>query len=143
MTTTCFRQFLRLELARRRTRNQRYSLRAFAGSLAVDHSTVSQWLRGRRPVTPRAIEKLGPTLGLTKKQVRMFIEHRAAPADHHTDLDLLALTRRDGFRADSRWIAGELRVSVDEANIALQRLLRLDLLEMVAVNQWIDTSEVG
>ena len=43
---------------------------------------------------------------------------------------ILELTRLSEFRADSRWIARVLDISVDEVNVALQRLIRLDLLDM-------------
>ncbi len=61
---TSFRLFLQSELARRCARNSQYSLRAFAVHVNVDHSTLSQWLRGRRPMTRRSIETLGETLGI-------------------------------------------------------------------------------
>jgi transcriptional regulator with XRE-family HTH domain len=138
VTTTCFRLFLQHELAARQARNPQYSLRAFAKRLDVDHATLSQWLRGRRPMTRRTIETLARRLRLPAKQVRVFVEHRAPEGP---DLAILELTRRRGFRADTRWIAAQLDVSVDEANIALHRLLHLDLLRMDAADRWIDTSE--
>ncbi len=90
-------------------------------------------------MTARTIETLGGRLGLTSRAVRVFVAHRGVSGP---DLAILELTRRQGFRPDSRWIARELRVTVDEANIALQRLLRLELLEMVSPDRWIDISEV-
>ncbi len=138
MTTTCFRVFLQAELDKRRISNPQYSLRAFARRLGVNHSTLSQWIRGRRQLTPGAIESLGKRLGLSARQVRVFVEHRDVVGP---DLALLRLTHRQEFRADTRWIARELRVTVDEANIALQRLLRLDLLHMTARDRWLDKSE--
>src|SRR5947209_9956192 len=59
-----FRALLRVELARRCAKNPRYSLRAFARSLEIDHATLSQLLRGRRQVTRAAILRLGRRLGL-------------------------------------------------------------------------------
>jgi len=44
VATPDFRARLRDELARRRQVNRRYSVRAFADLLAVDHSTLSQVL---------------------------------------------------------------------------------------------------
>ncbi|MGZ8853044.1 MAG: helix-turn-helix domain-containing protein, partial [Thermoanaerobaculia bacterium] len=49
--------------------NPRYSLRAFARSLQIDHSTLSQIVRGRRRVTTRAIRSLGVRLRMTPMQV--------------------------------------------------------------------------
>jgi transcriptional regulator with XRE-family HTH domain len=72
MVAASFRSYLEEELARRAGRNPRYSLRAFARHLGVDHSTLSQWLRGRRTISSRAIERLGARLRLPRWQVRVF-----------------------------------------------------------------------
>jgi transcriptional regulator with XRE-family HTH domain len=153
---TSFRLFLQSELARRCARNAQYSMRAFAMHLDVDHSTLSQWLRGRRPLTARSIESLGRRLGLAEGAIQRYIDHSGrdeGPCSTTTlspetvalisdwyHFAMLELTRLSEFRADSRWIARVLDISVDEVNVALQRLIRLDLLDMAAVDQWIDRS---
>jgi transcriptional regulator with XRE-family HTH domain len=117
-TDTSFRLFLQSELARRCARNAQYSLRAFALHLGVDHSTLSQWLRGRRPITTRSIETIGAKLNLSTDAVQQYIEHSgrddgpAMPADILTGdtisvivdwyhFAILELTRLDEFRCDS------------------------------------------
>ena len=156
---TSFRLFLQSELARRCARNSQYSLRAFAVHVNVDHSTLSQWLRGRRPMTRRSIETLGETLGLSTAAIQGYVERAQRESDdgpfrtasfltaetvalvadwYH--FAILELTRLSEFRADSRWIARVLDISVDEVNVALQRLIRLDLLDMAATDRWVDTS---
>ncbi len=107
----------------------------------------------------RSIETLGSALGLTAAAVAGYVEHsgrepEAAPfaatallsgdtvsliADWY-HFAILELTRLDEFRADSRWIARVLDISVDEVNMALQRLIRLDLLEMSSTERWLDKS---
>jgi uncharacterized protein (TIGR02147 family) len=157
-----FRSLLQAELARRCARNAQYSLRAFAKYLEVDHSTLSQYLRGKRKLTERAIRKFGVRLGLDTEAI-----DRATRAEQYVDRPdgdpaLLALkeTTQDAasliadwhhyailelvhlrdFRPDSRWIARVLGISVDEVNIALHRLLRFGLLEMTESGQWLDRS---
>jgi transcriptional regulator with XRE-family HTH domain len=132
--TTDFRMFLRLELARRSAQNPRYSLRAFARHLGVDHSTLSQWMRGRRPLSARTIERLGARLRVPARRLRVFVESRGRAGPEFAILDLV---RREAFRPDSRWIAGELGITPDEANVAIQRLLRLDLLRMASPRRWV------
>lgn len=156
---TSFRLFLQSELARRCTRNSQYSLRAFALHLDVDHSTLSQWLRGRRPMTARSIETIGQALRLPPSTIEKYVDH-ARRESEDTGLPapgvltgetvsaivdwyhfaILELTRLPEFRPDSRWIARVLDVSVDEVNVALQRLIRLDLLDMAAPDRWVDTA---
>jgi uncharacterized protein (TIGR02147 family) len=156
-TDTSFRLYLQSELARRCGRNAQYSLRAFALHLGVDHSTLSQWLRGRRPITPRSIETIGAKLNLTAEVVQQYIERSgrddgpAISADVLTGdtmsviadwfhFAILELTRLEEFRCDSRWIARVLDISVDEVNLAVQRLIRLGLLDMESADRWVDRS---
>jgi transcriptional regulator with XRE-family HTH domain len=154
---TSFRLFLQSELARRCTRNSQYSLRAFAMHLDVDHSTLSQWLRGRRPMTVRSIESIGQALRLPASTIERYVDQaRREPEDTEPasvltgdtvsaiadwyHFAILELTHLGEFRPDSRWIARVLDVSVDEVNVALQRLIRLGLLDMVARDRWVDTA---
>ena len=153
---TSFRLFLQSELARRCSRNPQYSLRSFALQLGVDASTLSQWLRHRRPLTSRVIETIGAQLGLPGELIRGYIDYEmrqppvdgpmpsqltpetiAAIGDWHA-LAVLELSHLEQFRADSRWIASMLDISIDEVNLALHRLVSLDLLRMEQT-QWVDT----
>lgn len=153
-----FRLTLQGELARRCAENPQYSLRAFAKFLGIDHSTLSQMLRGKRPFTEKSIRKFGVRLGQSEPDMERWIlaerqQLLDEPAQQQaqqltndvatlmTDINLYAileLTRIQGFQPDSRWIARMLGITVDEVNIALQCLIRLGLLEMVSTTQWID-----
>ncbi|MCI0525362.1 MAG: TIGR02147 family protein [Acidobacteria bacterium] len=161
--SSSFRLYLQAELARRCAANQQYSLRSFALQLGINHSTLSQLLRGKRPLTARTIEKLGQRLGLGRTEIESFVAGASLAGSGATaasseirqltfdtvallsDLShrsILELTRLDEFVADTRWIARVLNLSVDEVNVALQRLLRLDLLEMTDHKRWLDKSGV-
>jgi hypothetical protein len=158
--SNCFRLFLQEELGRRCARNPRYSLRAFAKYLGIDHATLSQIVRAKRCLTPRTIKKLGARLGLGRDAVDAYLAHvhdgpLPTPAlrevqqlahdaaslvtdwYHHAILELLHL---EAFRPDSRWIARVLGLAPDEVNVALTRLVRLGLLEMAARDRWVDKS---
>lgn len=156
-----FRLYLQAELARRCATNSQYSLRSFALQLNIDHSTLSQILRGKRLLSERMIGKLGERLALDRPTIEAFIlreklrspqtrsnqgEIRQLAQDtvylisniyHYSILELIRLPE---FKPDSRWIARVLNLTVDEVNLALARLLRLRLLEMVAADEWVDTS---
>jgi transcriptional regulator with XRE-family HTH domain len=156
-----FRLYLQAELARRCSNNPQYSLRSFALQLKIDHSTLSQILRGKRLVSDRMIAKLGARLALDLSTIDALIlreklrsaEARSSQGEirqlahdtvslisniyHYTILELIRLPE---FKADSRWIARVLNLTVDEVNLALARLIRLGLLEMVAVDKWVDKS---
>jgi uncharacterized protein (TIGR02147 family) len=159
--STSFRLFLQAELGRRCARNSQYSLRAFAKFLGIDHATLSQLLRGKRALTARTILRLGTRLGLDRAAIDRYATHQATVAEFADDqavshqvqqlasdtatiiadwyhYAILELTRLRDFKADSRWIARVLGITADEVNIAVTRLTRLGLLEMVGRDQWID-----
>ena len=143
-------------------RNPRFSLRSFAKQLGIDHSTLSQVLRRRRRLSPRALEAVGKRMGLGEEAIRGYAASatkkpistslREDIRSLNFDLDtfqllsvwyhyaILELIQVQGFKTDSRWIANTLGIAVEDVNIALQRLLRLGLLEMSGRDRWIDKS---
>jgi len=157
-----FRHFLQAELARRCDDNPQYSLRAFAMHLGADHSTLGQQIRGVRPLTPAAIEAIGAQLGLPRERLDAYVANErlfAAAGATRRDREvreltrdaaslvtdwwhyaILELTRLEGFRADSRWVARVLGIPVDDVNRSLSALLHLGLLEMRDPRTWVDRS---
>lgn len=113
----------------RRQINPKYSLRAYARALKVDHSTLSQILKGRRRITARTIRIWGPRLGLDSREIHesCALEHEAA---------ILRIIGQKRFRADSRWLATILNIPLDDVNLALHSLLRKRQLIMKARNEW-------
>jgi transcriptional regulator with XRE-family HTH domain len=159
MTAPNFRERLRQELESRRSKNPRYSLRALATFLGTDHSTLSQVLRGTRPVPARRIRSWAKKLGCGREETTVYIAAEHVPdaqtAERHQQLRqwtaealsvvsdpvhwrILRLSRAADFQADCRWIAEETDSTVDQVNLALSRLLRLGLLEMSAAGKWKD-----
>jgi len=53
-------------------RNPRYSLRSFAKQLGIDHATLSQVLRRKRPLSARAMEAIGRKLGMSEEVIRAY-----------------------------------------------------------------------
>jgi transcriptional regulator with XRE-family HTH domain len=102
---------LEAEWARRRRLNPRYSLRAFARSVRIEHSTLSQLLRGKRPTTWKCIQKISGNLRWLGTSL----------ATRHA---------QRGNTFDSRLLARELGVTVDEVNVALTDLCMFGLIEL-------------
>ena len=105
------RTILESEFLRRRLTNPRYSLRAFARSVNVEHSTLSQLLRGKRPLTWKSIRNIAGTMRWTGTAVLHAYEAR-------------------GRRFDSRGIAQKVGISADEVNVALADLCIFGLIEL-------------
>ena len=114
--------FLKRELARRQQRNQRYSLRAFARDLDCDHATLSQWLRGARPMSRDAEEHIFARLDLAAEE-----RIRAREID---DDDLCVLKAIGGETTTTQEVAAAAGMPVDRTNIALTKLLRLQVVRL-------------
>ncbi|HEY1338948.1 MAG TPA: DUF4423 domain-containing protein [Bryobacteraceae bacterium] len=161
MPTTRFRDRLEREFQARRERNVRYSLRAFAAQLGADHSTLSQILRGSRPVPLTQLRRWAKKLGISSEETAVYVAAEHVPDEdaaarqeqlRHWTAEAIAivtepahwhivrLSRAREFRADSRWIAAQTGLSADEINLALTRLLRLGLLEIASAGLWRDLS---
>tara|TARA_B110001454_G_scaffold219201_1_gene251866 strand:- start:6359 stop:7150 length:792 start_codon:yes stop_codon:yes gene_type:complete len=67
-----FRNYLFLELNKRKQNNYRYSLRQFAKYLGLEPSFLSKLLRGDRKCTLNQIDKLGKKLGLTVQEIDFY-----------------------------------------------------------------------
>ena len=115
-----FREVLAAELQRRCRRNRRYSLRAFGRALGIDHSTLSQVMRGGRRLTPRSVLRLATRLGIPQHEADAFAK----------EAQLLQSMGRRSFRPRSSEVARRLGISVDEANVLLQRMLRTRQMRM-------------
>jgi transcriptional regulator with XRE-family HTH domain len=156
---TRFRERLQQELSARRAKNARYSLRAFAVFLGDDHSTLSQVLRGTRKPTTRQIRAWSRRLGLEQEEAAAYIAAEHLPGEAATRREnqlrhwaaeamavatqpvhwqIVRLSRSVHFSPDCRRIARQAGVTVDDVNIALQRLLRLRLLATTSKGKWVD-----
>ena len=153
-----FRAFLQAELARRCARNARYSLRAFANFLDMDHATLSQMLRGKRAISAASMRRLGARLGLSAGDIDRYvaieqslaktIAQQGASRELAQDAlsllgqwypaAILELMRLKEFRPDARWIARMLSIEIDEVQLALHQLTRLGFLRMTSATQWDD-----
>jgi transcriptional regulator with XRE-family HTH domain len=120
---------LRQELERRQAANHRYSLRAFARDLGVDHASLSQILRGRRALTFATAERFGGRFGWTAAEV-----DAAVSADE--EARFLTAVGAPAFRADVRWLAIRLALPMDRVQILLQRLLRDGRLSLTTPSHW-------
>lgn len=138
-----FRFVLQDEFLKRKNRNHTYSLRAFARQVGVGVPTISEILNGKRPVTEKMVKKLGQAIGLGPSKIQDLLfkpevdeKYENLSADnfaiisdwyHYAILELLEVKN---FRHDKRWIAKVLNLSVNEVSIAIERLIRVGMLEI-------------
>jgi hypothetical protein len=121
------------ELRVRQTRNPRYSLRAFAQRLAVDSATVSQVLRGRRQLSAKTAAGFVARLGYDIERCAHIGDESRSAAYERRVLRQLGIP---GFTPKVRRLARRLRLTNDEVNVALTRLLARCLVRMASRQHW-------
>lgn len=144
-----FSTFLNSELLKRQSTNSSYSLRAFARDLDIEPSLLSKILRKKVPITLKMLDRLAPSVGLVEPELISYrqyiksvdgIKHFENMQDvkvHHEEFKLIQnwynitiveLTLLADFQPETGWIATKLAISVDEAKLAVERLITLGFL---------------
>lgn len=146
-------RLLNQELTRIRIRNPSYSIRAFSRRLGVHSAALSEILKGKRRISKRLAARfaeklmLAPVerdsfLGLFSKKIESGLRGRSEPirylelqADEFQMIaewyhfGILSLAETDGFRSDAAWIARRLGITLHQARGAIQRLIRIGMLQ--------------
>ncbi len=144
-----FKSYLEEQLMLRCKKNPYYSLRAFAHFLEIDHSTLSQMIRGKRKITPAMQLRLGSKLGLGPNELKRF-----DPTLNYSEvtLDLFEITSEwyyfaimelmfvKGFKPEAKWISERLGVNLEETKAAILRLVKAGFISIDDDGRWIDTS---
>ncbi|MGE0440210.1 MAG: hypothetical protein AB7L66_11435 [Gemmatimonadales bacterium] len=120
---------LRTTFAQRVSVNPRYSHRAFAQSLALHHSTLLRLLAGSRSLSSGRIAAIARRLGLPDADARALVEGEHARK-------VLAATRANGFRPDSRHLASRTGLPLDDVNRALHWLIYHRRLRLTGRGTW-------
>jgi hypothetical protein len=158
-----FRLLLQRELVRRCERNRSYSIRSFARNLEINHTSLIRLLNGERPLTKKMILRLGLRLGMKPRQLEGFgpegPKSRATGVAKSAQMDfqqmtqdtfeviadwyhhaILELTHVKDAQFDARWVARALGINIAEVKDAVDRLVRLGMLEVTSDGRWINRS---
>lgn len=155
--------FLRASLSDRKNANSQYSLRAFAKSLGVSPSFLSNIIQGKRQLSPDIAHQIAKRMKYTAKEVEylgVLAQSEVAASDDLRDqlrqklselrrihapqiidneqfamikdwyhIPILEMTYLDDFEFTPKNIAQRLGIPVIQAEVAIDRLLRMDLLK--------------
>lgn len=139
-----FRIWLQAEFTARTRSNPSYSLRAFARFLQMEASSVSQILSGKRNASDRVIRSICNRLSVDPELSHHFLKNVgeytvlyqqvamdafAVIADWY-HYAILELTFTKNFQSSPKWIAKKLNISPAEVRVAIERLERLELIEV-------------
>ncbi|MBL7543292.1 MAG: TIGR02147 family protein [Bdellovibrionaceae bacterium] len=146
-------EFLKDEFNKRKAKNPNFSLRSFARWLEISPAQISQMMSGKRPLTLKALEKINKKLDLSPLEKQVLVDTVVKSNSYNEETEnqmafrslsedqfkvisdwyhvgILGLTRLPEAKPDPRWIARKLSISTEEANQALQRLVRLNMLSL-------------
>ena len=148
-------KFLTEKLKGMREKNPTYSLRAFARKLGIHAPALSEVLNGRRIVTKKMLLKIASRLpqdapfidGLmaklpSKKKLKksdvqfvpLEVDRYRLIADWY-HFAILSLAELPHFDSSPEWISSSLGILPQEASAALERLLRMGVLEVNALGK--------
>lgn len=138
-----FVNFLAKEYQRRKKKNPRYSLRAYASSLGISSGRLSEFMSGKRQPGLSTIEKFIDLMA-TSEEARMKLRREFVAPKRQTlvkedqlrlikdwyHVAILSLMEIDDFHPDPAWIAKRLGITSQETQKALDRLIRVGLIEV-------------
>lgn len=134
------RVLLQKELTERCAKNERYSLRSFARQVGVPVSSLSSIMSGKRTISSKMKMHLASVMGWSLNDLSP--EADSADTNYYSiGLDsfqiisewyhfaILELLKVKNYKQDPKWIAKALGITVNEVNIAFERLVRVGILE--------------
>jgi uncharacterized protein (TIGR02147 family) len=145
-----YQRFLLQELTSRKSRNQSYSIRAFARDLNVSVTALSEVLSGKRDLSRKNALKVADRLCLSPEITRRLLREIRKTARDELEINDYQSLQEDTFRilsdwyyfailnlsliksnrATPKWIGQRLGISVLEARSGLLLLRRLGFLKI-------------
>lgn len=136
------------EFKRRQSRNPRYSLRSFAGSLGVSVTSLSRLVKGNLVVSEKFVQKVGHALEIPPVLMKQMSRSRPKRGGSTVDAfpvnllqrdvfclvsdwyhyALMELTQTKDFKLDYAWMAKRLNIDPETTQKAWERLVRLELI---------------
>jgi uncharacterized protein (TIGR02147 family) len=140
--TENIRKIMLEELSATQAKNPNFSMRAFAKKMGVAQSAVSEILSGKRDVTREYARRILAGLDRSPTEIDQIVEPHSGHVEpyHSLDIDtfhlisdwyyyaILSVAETDGFKSCPNWIANRLGISVNTVKKAIDRLVRLGLI---------------
>jgi hypothetical protein len=154
-TNEQFKKAIQSEFSKRVKKNSSYSVRAFAQFLEIEPSSLAQILNGKRKLTDKMCVRLATRLNFSPLKVRSLLAGNSNRMESFSKFNkvnedafrvisewhyyaILELTQCEGFQGRTQWIAKTLGLSFAETLESIDRLKRLNYLEITPEGKWID-----
>ena len=167
-----FRLWLQSQLMERCRKNPSYSLRSFSAFLDMEASNISQIISGKRVASTKVITRICEKLSVSPNQLNLFLSEIESRKKKKLDIPesdkKFKILAEDTFAYISTWyhaaimeltfvgtlennpklIAKVLSLTVTEVKMAIERMIRLDLLKvennvLIKTNQFITNFTPG
>lgn len=144
-----YRRWLEREYLERRSRNRLYSIRSFARQLGVSKTSLAEVLAGKRDLSKKNALTVAAKLNLSPAEqtalldsVRRARGREVAHPEHRLSDDvfraiadwyhygILNLAKLPSHEARPEWLAERLGIPVSDVVAALERLVRLEFVEI-------------
>jgi len=154
LRSDALKELLQREFIHRCRKNSAYSLRAFAQFLEVDPSLLSKLLRGQRAISNENALRFAGKLGIKPSELKGLMKEKKvtskAPLKDFNQLTddqfaflsdwyhfaIIELVKTKSFIPDEKFIAKRLNIHIAEARTAVERLCRMNFIEITEVG-WI------
>ena len=152
-----FASILKKELAARKSRNPKYSLRAFGKALGISAAALSKILNGKHRPSVDVYFKVARELGFTQETTASMLpeffskalqgkskEYQSMSIDQFKVISdwyhfaILELIHVDGFKPRTTWIAKVLGISGKTAQGAVDRLIHMGMIFINGDGKWED-----
>lgn len=108
----------------KKKRNPRFSQRAFAGQLGFSPSSLNEIIKGKRGLSRKSLEKLKAGLAGDKDLEQYLNENKKSLFESWYYRAFMELLATEGFQEDSVWISKRLGITAEQAQSALEDLLK-------------------
>lgn len=151
---------LNLELEKRKSKNTRYSLRAFAKILEIDPSILSRILNKKIPLTQKQLLKISRSLKFTDDELDLYLNilleerlqlktswglesffeekelNKFKLVQEWQYLAILELIKLDGFEMSVSYISKKLNIPKTLAQDSIKNLKKFKIIKKNSGNKW-------
>ena len=141
-------KILEVEFDKRKKKDPKYSIRKYSQDVDIDASTMSQYLRGKRKLTPYSFSTILTKLRVDNHIIENYEKDRLnldqlkekhyLLKKHWYYFAILELTYLYDHSTDHKWISNKLNLDLETVDLAVANLIDIGAMELNG-QKYIDT----